>query len=29
VRADYGFQLTDIGDLDHNGRWHVGVKLSH
>lgn len=29
VRADYGFQLTDVGDLDHNGRWHVGVNVSY
>ena len=29
VRADYGFQLTDVGDQDHTGRWHVGVSVSY
>jgi len=29
VRADYGIQLNDAGDMRHNSRWHIGVTVSY
>lgn len=29
VRADYGVPLTDAGDPDKRGRWHIGVTISY
>lgn len=29
LRLDYGIQLNDTGNLQHNSRWHVGVTISY